>query len=355
MPLSDLVVAVAVEIFPEGLDKLRGTFKTVHYHPDGDVPSEVASSVQLLLTTNKGLPPKFKSVQELPRLQHVQMISAGADKALASDRASAYAANPGVTLSTAAGIHVLSIPNYVVAMVINIFNQIPRQIELGRQEKRWADAQEVDQSGASVFFNRMTYGRTVGVLGYGTLGRETARLLKALGMKVIAANTSGKATPQEGYVFPGTGDADGSIPSQYYSTTDKKALEAFLSRCDVLVAILPSTKHTTYILDRHNLALLPKGAVLINVGRGTLIRSEELAAALDVPGHLLGAAVDLTDPEPLPDGHPLWSHPKLLITPHLSGDTEGELNIAVDIFLANAQRIAEGKPVYNKVDFARGY
>lgn len=83
--------------------------------------------------------------------------------------------------------------------------------------------------------------------------------------------------------------------------------------------------------------------------------AEELAAALDVPGHLLGAAVDLTDPEPLPDNHPLWSHPKLLITPHLSGDTEGELNIAVDIFLANAQRIAEGKPVYNNVDFARGY
>jgi phosphoglycerate dehydrogenase-like enzyme len=132
MSLSDLVVAVTVEIFPEGLDKLRGTFKTVHYHPDGDLPSDVASSVQLLLTTNKGLPPKFKSVQELPHLKHVQMISAGADKALASDRASAYAANPAVTLSTASGIHVLSIPNYVVAMVINIFNQIPRQIEISR-------------------------------------------------------------------------------------------------------------------------------------------------------------------------------------------------------------------------------
>lgn len=132
MSLSDLIVAVAVEIFPEGLEKLRGTFKTVHYHPDGDLPTDVASTVQLLLTTNKGLPPKFKSVQELPHLKHVQMISAGADKALASDRASAYAANPAVTLSTASGIHVLSIPNYVVAMVINIFNQIPRQIEISR-------------------------------------------------------------------------------------------------------------------------------------------------------------------------------------------------------------------------------
>ena len=82
--------------------------------------------------------------------------------------------------------------------------------------------------------------------------------------------------------------------------------------------------------------------------------ADELAAALDNPD-LLGAAIDVTDPEPLPDNHPLWSHPKLYITPHLSGDAEDELGVAAELFIINATRIAEGKKPHNAVDFERGY
>lgn len=83
--------------------------------------------------------------------------------------------------------------------------------------------------------------------------------------------------------------------------------------------------------------------------------AEELQIALDRQDHLAGAAIDVTDPEPLPNDHPLWSHPKLFITPHLSGDAEDELDLACDVFFANAKRISAGEEVYNKVDFARGY
>ncbi|WRT64449.1 uncharacterized protein IL334_001381 [Kwoniella shivajii] len=201
----------------------------------------------------------------------------------------------------------------------------------------------------------MIQGKTIGFLGYGALGRQSARLFKAFGTNIIAANTSGKATPQDNYVIPGTGDADGSLPSRYYATSDQESVEQFLKQSDILISSLPNTKATANFLDSRKLSLMPKGAVFINVGRGNVISSEELQKALDVPRALLGAAIDVTDPEPLPDNHYLWSHPKLLITPHLSGDTENELGIAADIFIANAERIATGQSIYNQVRFERGY
>jgi phosphoglycerate dehydrogenase-like enzyme len=98
----------------------------------------------------------------------------------------------------------------------------------------------------------------------------------------------------------------------------------------------------------------PEG-LFINVGRGSIIRSEDLLTALDAPNGLFGAAVDVTDPEPLPDGHALWTHPKCIVTPHLSGDTEGEFDIATDILIENAKRLDKGEKVVNLIDYARGY
>jgi phosphoglycerate dehydrogenase-like enzyme len=102
-------------------------------------------------------------------------------------------------------------------------------------------------------------------------------------------------------------------------------------------------------------ALLKPNALFINVGRGSLIKSEHILEALDAPDGLFGAGLDVTDPEPLPQGHPLWSHPKVIVTPHLSGDTEGEFDIATDIAIENAKRIRNGEQILNLVDFERGY
>ena len=139
---------------------------------------------------------------------------------------------------------------------------------------------------------------------------------------------------------------------------------------DVLVASLPGTPQTHYLLDAEKLgthksqredleyslsALLKPNALFINVGRGSLIRSEDILTALDAPKGLFGAALDVTDPEPLPEGHALFTHPKCIVTPHLSGDTEREYEIAADIALENAERIRKGEKVVNLIDPAKGY
>ena len=104
-----------------------------------------------------------------------------------------------------------------------------------------------------------------------------------------------------------------------------------------------------------SLALLNPNALLINVGRGSLVKSEDILTALNAPNGLFGAALDATDPEPLSSGHALYTHPKCIVTPHVSGDTECEMDIATDIAVENAKRIRKGQQIYNLVDYQRGY
>ncbi|OCF39667.1 oxidoreductase [Kwoniella heveanensis CBS 569] len=355
------VLGCSVPLSSAAEEKLKSSFKGFHYHPNKpDSPAkftkEELSEIEFFFTTGRGLP--VSSLDELPKLKHIQLASAGSDAAQRSEAIAAYKEKAGqeqaISLSTASGTHVLSIPNYAVAMVIALYHQLPRMITRAKDEKRWLEEEECDRDGQA-YYARSLHGRTAGLLGYGALGRETARLLKAHGMKIIAANTSGKASSQDGYVIPGTGDKDGSIPEQYYSTKDSKSLEKFLKQSDVLICSLPGTPDTKYFLNKERLALLPPNAVLVNVGRGSLIPSDDLLAALDAPKGLFGAALDVTDPEPLPANHPIWSHPKVVITPHTSGNTEGEMDIAAEIALYNAKKLAKGEAVINRVKFDRGY
>jgi len=132
---TDYVAAVVVSVEPESLIKLQKVFKKVHYHPNGNIPVDAAKEAQLWLTSNKAIPANVAPIAELPNLRHIQLVSAGAEKALPTAHMEAYAKGgetDRVTVSTAAGLHVVSIPNYVVAMVVNIYAQIPQQIIAGR-------------------------------------------------------------------------------------------------------------------------------------------------------------------------------------------------------------------------------
>ncbi|TXT10604.1 hypothetical protein VHUM_02109 [Vanrija humicola] len=351
-PIS--TVAVLIPLPDAALAKLRAVFPTVHYHPDFTLPAAVRPEVEFIFTTWAGLPSDV-ALADIPKVRHVQLGMAGADKLLSSPAIAEIAkrGGKGPTVSTASGTHVVSIPQWVVGNVINLFHQMQSMISFARTNARWASEAEVDLRGQP-YFARSLYGRTAGMLGYGALGRESARLLKAHGMRVIAANTSGRSTSETEYVIPGTGDPDGSVPSAFFSTKDEASFDEFLSQTDVLVCSMPSTPATRGMLTAERLAKLRPGALLINIGRGDLVASADILAALD-DGTLFGAALDVTDPEPLPEGHALWTHPRAIVTPHLSGNAEGEYDIATDIALENAKRVERGERPFNVVDLAKGY
>jgi phosphoglycerate dehydrogenase-like enzyme len=139
-----------------------------------------------------------------------------------------------------------------------------------------------------------------------------------------------------------------------YKTSDPASLKEFFNQTDILVCSLPSTPSTTHLLTAEHLSQLRHGAIMVNIGRGDLIRSEELLKALE-GDHLYGCALDVTDPEPLPDGHPLFTHPKVTITPHTSGDVIGYNDNAAGVFLVNVERLRNDEEMCNVTNPEKGY
>ena len=211
------------------------------------------------------------------------------------------------------------------------------------------------------------------MLGYGSIGRQVARVGKAMGMDVIAYTASPRTTPEskhdEGFIVPGTGDPDGSIPSAWYSGLDKKSLHNFLSQdIDHLLISVPLTKETTHFIAEEEFKILGKhNAFISNISRGQIIKQSALVESLkkyadndplkrgDGGGGLRGAALDVTDPEPLPKDDPLWDAPNCIITPHISGLGSAYVDRAFQVLEVNLDRRERGKKMINVVDRKRGY
>jgi len=176
--------------------------------------------------------------------------------------------------------------------------------------------------------------RRIGVMGLGTIGQDAAKKLALLGFPTMGWSRTAKTVPGV-ETFHG-----------------REALPKFLGQANILVNVLPLTRETHGIMDKRLFAALPKGAFVINMGRGGHVLDEDLLAALD-SGHLAGAALDVFNTEPLPADHPYWTHPKVHITPHMAGYTNPRT--ASPGVIENIKRLRAGQPLINTVDAKTGY
>lgn len=184
---------------------------------------------------------------------------------------------------------------------------------------------------------RMVEGKTALVVGLGGIGTEFARRAHALGMNVIATRASDKPAPE------------------YVSKTGKPSdLLAYASEADVVFAALPLTDETRYLFDQKFFAAMKPTAYFINLGRGQSVVTADLIAALESHG-IAGAALDVTDPEPLPADHPLWSAPNLVITPHVSTDSDRGDGVKDALYRENLRRYVAGDRLLSVVDAKAGY
>ena len=176
--------------------------------------------------------------------------------------------------------------------------------------------------------------RTVGILGFGQLGQDAGKKLQALGFQVAGWSRSAK----------------GVLGFATYAGAD--GLDALLAHSEILVSLLPMTPETEDILDARLFARLPRGAGLINAGRGRHLVEADLLAALD-SGQLSGAVLDVFREEPLPAAHPFWSHPRIVVTPHVAAETHPPTAAAI---IAQAiDDFEAGLPLANLIDRQRGY
>ena len=236
-------------------------------------------------------------------------------------------ANPDCVL-TNSNVYGVTIAEHVVMVTLMLLRRMPEYEEIVRN-RSWSNQLPI----RSIRDNEFT------ILGTGNIGVNVAERVRGMGAaKIIGLSRSGKPHPAFDEVHP-IADLDKVLPGT-----------------KILVMALPGTAETIHILNRARIALLPKDAYVINVGRGTAVEQEPLIEALN-SGRIAGAALDVMDPEPLPQDHPLWSAKNLILTPHVSGNmTLGytcDTNVAM--FCEDLKNYAAGKPLNGFVDRVKGY
>lgn len=234
----------------------------------------------------------------------------------------------GAVLTNATGAFGACIAEWLLAALLAIWRHLPEYAE-NQKNCRWQRLGPV----------RTLAGSTVLVLGFGDLGRNFARRAHLLGARVLAVRRRPGEKPDW---LEGLGGAE--------------MLEEWLPLADAVVLCLPANASTRHMLDARRIALLKKDAVVLNAGRGSAVDTEALCRAL-YDGRIGGAALDVTDPEPLPPEHPLWHAPNTILTPHVSGLLSQPENFekAANICEENLRRFLAGQPLMNQVDRSTGY
>jgi phosphoglycerate dehydrogenase-like enzyme len=238
----------------------------------------------------------------------------------------------GIRVSNTRGVQAVPIAEHVLAMLLAFGKQLPFLLERQR-EARWAQA---DCTGPRLPW--LLQGRTLALVGLGTIGEALAVRASALGMRVIAQrrDTSRTAAAGVSAVF---GPA---------------ALHEMLAQADAVVVAAPLTPATAGMFDAAAFAAMRQGSVFVNVGRARIVDTAALVAALE-RGHLAGASLDVFPEEPLPQTHPLWRSPNVILTPHTSGFRHGHWDDVADVFADNLDRYLTGRPLRFEVQPDRGY
>ncbi|ODA83300.1 hypothetical protein RJ55_01813 [Drechmeria coniospora] len=283
------------------------------------LPSEVLDGVTLLCAYP---PPRPDCIE---RVRFVQLISAGSDRW--ADHA--WYRDPKVIFCSGSGCHAPQVAEWVMGTWL-----------ASRHHFSLYAAQQ---------------GRAEGIFGYGAIGRQCAHLAKALGMDVSAytqhPRLDAASRRHNGYSVPGTGDPDGLIPSTWFHGDPRIVVDEFLAQdLDILVLALPLSDSTRRLIGPAQFKRMSRRRTfLCNISRGPIVDTGALVDALNA-GTISGAALDVTDPEPLPKPHPLWQAPNVFITPHISWQSSGVVARVASLMMENLERLDKGEPLINRIN-----
>jgi glyoxylate/hydroxypyruvate reductase A len=257
-----------------------------------------------------------------PKLRWIQATSAGIGQFVRRMR---YAERTSWVFTTASGVHARPLAEFVL-MALLMFAKDYSYLQREQANQHWQRYCATELAG-----------KTLAIIGLGKIGRETARLARAFDMRVVGSRRH----------------AEGTLPhvDVLYRVDE---LPALLHTADFLVLACPHTPETDGLIGAEQLAMLPRGAVLINIARGAVVDQPALVEALR-SGQLRGAALDVFATEPLPPGDPLWTMPNVLISPHSASTADSENRKLTALFCDNLKRYLSGQPLLNTLDTVRLY
>lgn len=266
------------------------------------------------------VPVPWDEVVRRGRLRWIQSSAAGLDHCLVP---SVIASDIQVT--SASGLFADPVAEQTLALLLGLLRSIPTFFRA---------------QGKKEFIRRPTrdlHDTTVGILGLGGNGRRLAEVLAPFRVRILATD-----------MFPQ------DCPTQVAELHGADQLDAILPRLDILILCVPLNAQTTGMIDARRLALLPRGALVINVARGPVVVERDLVAALE-SGHLAGAGLDVTEVEPLPTDSRLWDLPNVMITPHVGAQSARRADVTTNFLAENLARYVAGQPLRNLVDKQLGF
>lgn len=326
-PFSDVLV-----------EKIRSVSREISVEqislPDGVWPEGLQTEAEIMYTTSD-VPP----AELAPNLRWVQSHWTGIDK---------MREHPiwelETIITTSSGVHATTIAQHLFSKMLYFANKISVW-QAFQKNGAWPDNQKEQ------FQPIELRGKTLGILGYGSMGREVARIATAFGMDVLATKRNLKKTSESGHRLEGTGDPAGELPLRLYPG---EATRSMVSECDFVVITLPLTEVTDGMFDSSLFKAMKPTAYLFNVARGEIVVEADLITALN-KGWIAGAGLDVYSQEPLTADSPLWRMDKVLMSPHVGGLTASYNERVVGLFSENVRRYLVGEPLMNLVNREHGY
>ena len=329
LPFTDEMVERLKKVSPRLKVKIIRTFRLE------DISPEIWATVSVLYT-DRLLP----TPEQAPNLNWIQFHWAGINHALDAP----IMQRPGLQITTLSGVAASKVAEFAVMMLLALGLRMPEIIQWQRKAEwpgdRWErfKPQELRDS-------------TVGIVGYGSIGRSVARLLQSFGTKVLAAKRDAMQTVDTGYIPQGFGDPGGDLAWRIYPV---EALRSMVKECDFVVVTLPLTSKTRNLVNAEVFSSMKPSAYLVDVSRGGVVDQSALIDALK-DHKIAGAALDVFAKEPLLSESPFWKMPNVIVTPHIAGVTPRYDERAVDFFEENLRRYLAKEPLLNNFQPDLGY
>ncbi len=329
IPFPDSLIAQLQAISPRLKITLRRVKKA------DEIPNELWAKTEVLYTSSV-----LPTPQQAPDLHWIQFHWAGVDHVLDAPILN----KPGLLATTLSGAAASQVAEYILMMFLALGHRLPdlmaNQKKAEWPKDRWERFSPVELRGS-----------TVGIVGYGSIGRQVARLLQHFGAIVLATKRDVMHPEDTDYTPENMGDPNGDFVHRLYPA---QALRSMLKDCDFVAVTVPKTPETLGLIKADDLAVMKPEAFLVDISRGGIIDQAALIASLR-ERRIAGAALDVFPEEPLSPDNPLWKMPNVIITPHISGITAYYDERAIALFSENLQRYLANLPLYNRFKQKENY